>query len=141
MSDSPTLPAGYRFGTFEVDLPAATLRRAGLEVRLRGRPFDILVLLLETPGEVVTREQLKQRLWTEDSVSYEGPGCRLDKVHMNIRPVQKPRPPIWMAANGDAAVKRAARMSDAWLINPHAGLTTLQGSAPDPGLLLFGDRP
>src|SRR4029453_16578369 len=39
--------------------------------------------------------ELVQRLWTEDTVSYEGPGCRLDKVCMNIRPVQRPRPPIW----------------------------------------------
>jgi alkanesulfonate monooxygenase SsuD/methylene tetrahydromethanopterin reductase-like flavin-dependent oxidoreductase (luciferase family) len=74
--------------------------------------------------------ELVQRLWTEDSVSYDGPVCRLDKVHMNIRPVQKPRPPIWMAANGDAAVKRAARMSDAWLINPHATIETIRRQMP-----------
>ena len=73
---------------------------------------------------------LVQRLWTEESVSYDGPVCRLDKVHMNIRPVQKPRPPIWMAANGDAAVKRAARMSDAWLINPHATIETIRRQIP-----------
>src|SRR6516225_9293277 len=64
-------------------------------------------------GERVKRLEeyltLVERLWTEDRVSYEGPGCRLDNVHMNIRPVQKPRPPIWMAANTDPAVKRAAR--------------------------------
>ena len=75
-------------------------------------------------GERVKRLEeyltLVERLWTEDRVSYEGPGCRLDNVHMNIRPVQKPRPPIWMAANTDPAVKRAARMADAWFINPHA---------------------
>src|SRR5262245_32578460 len=67
MSDSPTSLAGFRFGTFEVDLASASLRREGLEVRLRGRPFDILLLLLETPGEVVTREQLKQHLWAQDT--------------------------------------------------------------------------
>ena len=69
---------------------------------------------------------LVERLWTEDRVSYEGPGCRLDNVHMNIRPVQTPRPPIWMAANNDPAVKRAARMADAWLINPHATSDTIR---------------
>ena len=69
---------------------------------------------------------LVQRLWTEDRVSYEGPGCRLENVHMNIRPVQKPRPPIWMAANNDPAVKRAARMADAWFINPHATIDTIR---------------
>ena len=45
---------------------------------------------------------------------------------MNIRPVQKPRPPIWMAANNDPAVKRAARMADASFINPHATSDTIR---------------
>ena len=67
MSAAPPPPLGFRFGTFEVEVSSASLRRDGLEVRLRGRPFDILLLLLETPGEVVTREQLKQRLWEEDT--------------------------------------------------------------------------
>ena len=81
-------------------------------------------------GERVKRFEeyliLVQRLWTEDRVSYEGLGCRLENVHMNIRPVQKPRPPIWMAANNDPAVKRAARMADAWFINPHATIDTIR---------------
>jgi alkanesulfonate monooxygenase SsuD/methylene tetrahydromethanopterin reductase-like flavin-dependent oxidoreductase (luciferase family) len=81
-------------------------------------------------GERVKRFEeylaLVQRLWTEDSVSYEGPGCRLDNVHMNIRPVQRPRPPIWMAANNDPAVKRAARLADAWFINPHSTVDTIR---------------
>ena len=80
-------------------------------------------------GERVKRFEeylaLVQRLWTGEPVSYAGPGCRLDNVRMNIRPVQTPRPPIWMAANNDPAVKRAARLADAWLINPHAKLDTL----------------
>ncbi len=81
-------------------------------------------------GERVKRFEeylaLVQRLWSEESVSYEGACCRLDNVRMNIRPAQKPRPPIWMAANSDAAVKRAARLSDAWLINPHATIDTIR---------------
>jgi alkanesulfonate monooxygenase SsuD/methylene tetrahydromethanopterin reductase-like flavin-dependent oxidoreductase (luciferase family) len=81
-------------------------------------------------GERVKRFEeylaLIQRLWTEERVSYAGAGCRLDNVRMNIRPVQKPRPPIWMAANNEPAVRRAARLADAWLINPHARLDTLR---------------
>jgi alkanesulfonate monooxygenase SsuD/methylene tetrahydromethanopterin reductase-like flavin-dependent oxidoreductase (luciferase family) len=69
---------------------------------------------------------LVQRLWTEDSVSYESAVCRLDKVRMNIRPVQKPRPPIWIAANNDPAVRRAARLGDAWFVNPHAAIDTIR---------------
>jgi alkanesulfonate monooxygenase SsuD/methylene tetrahydromethanopterin reductase-like flavin-dependent oxidoreductase (luciferase family) len=69
---------------------------------------------------------LIQRLWTEDCVSYEDASCRLSNVRMNVRPVQKPRPPIWIAANNDAAVKRAARLGDAWFINPHATIETIR---------------
>lgn len=68
---------------------------------------------------------LMQRLWTEDEVSHDGRGCRLDKVRMNIRPVQSPRPPVWIAANNDPAVKRAARLGDAWFINPHSTIDVI----------------
>lgn len=70
--------------------------------------------------------ELVQRLWSEESVSYEGQMCRLDSVRMNIRPVQTPRPPIWIAANNDRAIERAARMSDAWFINPHSTNETIR---------------
>jgi alkanesulfonate monooxygenase SsuD/methylene tetrahydromethanopterin reductase-like flavin-dependent oxidoreductase (luciferase family) len=69
---------------------------------------------------------LVQRLWTEESVSYESPECTLNNVRMNIRPVQKPRPPIWIAANNDPAIKRAARLGDSWFINPHAAIDTIR---------------
>src|SRR5205807_3273769 len=42
------------------------------------------------------------------------------------RPLQRPRPPVWLAANADAGVRRAARLGDAWLMNPHATLPTLE---------------
>lgn len=69
---------------------------------------------------------LVKRLWTEESVSYHSPECTLDNVRMNIRPVQKPYPPIWIAANNDPAIKRAARLGDSWFINPHAAIDTIR---------------
>ncbi len=69
---------------------------------------------------------LVQRLWSEESVSFDSPECRLDNVRMNIRPVQTPRPPIWIAANNDPAIRRAARLGDSWFINPHATLETIR---------------
>jgi alkanesulfonate monooxygenase SsuD/methylene tetrahydromethanopterin reductase-like flavin-dependent oxidoreductase (luciferase family) len=69
---------------------------------------------------------LVQRLWTEDRVSYEDASCRLSNVRMNIRPVQRPRPPIWIAANNDPAVKRAARLGDTWFVNPHSTIQTVR---------------
>jgi cholera toxin transcriptional activator len=56
-----------RFGIFEVDLSAGELRKNGRRVRLQEQPFQILVLLLGRPGEVVTREELRQKLWAADT--------------------------------------------------------------------------
>src|SRR5881409_881935 len=61
------LPAPIRFGIFEVDPQAGELRRQGLKIKLQEQPFQILVVLLERPGEVVAREQLQKRLWPEDT--------------------------------------------------------------------------
>ncbi len=67
MSVEPGASTQLRFGVFEVDLRAGDIRKRGLRVRLRGRPFDLLAILLEGKGEVVTREELKRRLWTADT--------------------------------------------------------------------------
>ena len=56
-----------RFGVFELDLRAGELRRSGLKVKLQEQPFQVLTLLLEKPGEVVTRDDLRQRLWPADT--------------------------------------------------------------------------
>jgi hypothetical protein len=56
-----------RFGVFEVDRRAVELRRNGARVKLQEQPFQILALLLERPGEVVTREELQSRLWPADT--------------------------------------------------------------------------
>src|SRR5262249_22289378 len=52
-----------RFATFEVDLQAQELHKAGLRLKLSGQPFQVLAILLERPGTVVTREELQKRLW------------------------------------------------------------------------------
>ena len=57
----------YRFGMFEVDERRGEIRKQGLRIRLRGRPFDILLILLERPGELVTRDHLRARLWAVDT--------------------------------------------------------------------------
>ena len=67
-----------------------------------------------------------QRLWSGEAVTYEDETCKLDGVCMNIRPVQQPSPPLWIAANNDAAVRRAARLGDAWMINPHSTVETVR---------------
>jgi DNA-binding winged helix-turn-helix (wHTH) protein len=56
-----------RFGTFEADLRSGELRRNGARVRLQEQPLRVLAMLLERPGEVVTREELHGRLWSSDT--------------------------------------------------------------------------
>ena len=65
-----------------------------------------------------------KKLWTGEPVDYESPYCRLKGATMALRPVQQPMP-VWVAANNDRAVERAAEIGDTWVINPHATLATI----------------
>ena len=67
MSESAQAPRVVRFGVFDVDMQARQLCKAGLRVKLQDQPFQVLAALLERPGEVVTREELRQRLWPADT--------------------------------------------------------------------------
>src|ERR1700739_282487 len=71
MAEATSLPAGasetLRFGVFAVDRKTGELRRNGVKVRLQDQPLQILLTLLERPGEVVTREELRGRLWPDDT--------------------------------------------------------------------------
>jgi Tol biopolymer transport system component/DNA-binding winged helix-turn-helix (wHTH) protein len=60
-----------RFATFEVDLQAQELRKAGLRLKLTGQPFQVLAALLENPGKVVTREELQERIWPDSFVDFD----------------------------------------------------------------------
>ncbi len=72
MSSSDTGPERLRFGLFEVDLAKAELRKQGRKVTLQDQPFRVLTLLLQEPGEIVTREQLRRSLWGPDTfVSFD----------------------------------------------------------------------
>jgi DNA-binding winged helix-turn-helix (wHTH) protein/tetratricopeptide (TPR) repeat protein len=67
MPQAPSQPFGVRFGAYEVNFPARELRKHGIRVKLPGQPFDILAILLEHSGEVVTREELRRHLWPGDT--------------------------------------------------------------------------
>jgi DNA-binding winged helix-turn-helix (wHTH) protein len=56
---------GFRFGRFELDVRARELRKDGVRLRLQGQPLEVLALLLERPGEMVSRDELRRRLWPE----------------------------------------------------------------------------
>ena len=66
-----------------------------------------------------------KRLWTEDKVTMEGSHFTLREASCPTKPVQKPHPPIWIGANADAAIRRAARLGTCWYINPHNRISTI----------------
>src|ERR1035438_8715612 len=65
MAPQPQSPARLAFGPFEVNVPAGELRKGGVRIRLSSQPFQILLILLTHPGDVVTREQLREGIWSE----------------------------------------------------------------------------
>ncbi len=67
MQEAHQLRGPLHFGVFEVDLRSGELRKHGLRVRLQEQPFQVLVMLLEHSGEVVTRDELQKRLWPADT--------------------------------------------------------------------------
>lgn len=62
---SPQTAKRFRFGTFEADTATGELRKSGLRLRLQDQPFQVLVLLLERPGELLTRDEVRQELWPD----------------------------------------------------------------------------
>jgi len=76
-------------------------------------------------GRLVEGVEVIKRLWTEDDVTYEGEHFRFEGVTITPKPVQDPRPPIWIGANTDRAIRRAGELGDAWLVNPHEDEPTI----------------
>jgi len=66
-----------------------------------------------------------KRLWTEDAVDMVGSHFTLEHAAVGTKPVQKPHPPIWIGANADPAIRRAARLGDCWYVNPHNRIDTI----------------
>lgn len=74
----------------------------------------------ERVGRMNESMDLIKRLWSEDEVEFNGKYYTVPKTKIGTKPVQNPHPPIWVAANNDVAIRRAARWGYPWLINPHA---------------------
>ncbi len=67
MGPSLSKPKAARFGLFEADLDQRILAKAGLRVKLQDQPFQVLAMLLERPGDLVTRDEIRQRLWPSNT--------------------------------------------------------------------------
>jgi len=73
MSVAPSSSRRLRLGDFDIDLRAGELRKRGHRIRLQEKPFQLLAALLERPGELVTRDELRRRLWPADTfVDFDG---------------------------------------------------------------------
>ncbi len=89
------------FGLFEADLRAGELHRAGSRVRLQALPFRVLTVLLEKPGEVVTREELQMRVW--------GPNVVVDFEHSLANAVKKLREALGDSADNPRVIETLSR--------------------------------
>jgi len=67
MQQPSDVPGRLRFGIFEADLRTGELRKGGVRIRLQEQPFQVLAVLVTRPGELVTRDELRRRLWTADT--------------------------------------------------------------------------
>lgn len=82
MENTKYPPKVFRFGAFEVDVAAAEVRKHGMRIKLQQQPFDVLLTLLDRPGELVTREELGKKLWPADTfVDFEhGLGSAINRL-------------------------------------------------------------
>jgi cholera toxin transcriptional activator len=78
---------GYRFGTFEVDRTTGELRRQGIRIKLGAQPLQVLLMLLERPGELLTREEISRELWPDGTfVDYEhGVNSAVNRIREALR--------------------------------------------------------
>lgn len=126
-----------RFGLFELDLSAGELRRSGVKLRLQGQPFLVLALLLERAGEVVTREELQQKLWPSDTF--------VDFDHSLNTAINKVREALGDSASSPRYVETLARRGYRFIAPLQAQAAAAEpsdgerGSAPAPTQVFQSD--
>ena len=80
----------------------------------------------ERVPRMVEALEVMKLLWTGEDVEFHGRFYEVPRVTSTVRCVQQPYPPIWVAANNDGAIRRAARLGYPWLVNPHATVATIR---------------
>ena len=115
MLSSSTSQQLISFGIFEVNLKTGELRKGGAKVRLQGQPFQILALLLERPGEVVTREEIRLTLWPADTF--------VDFEHGLNRAINKLREALADSAENPRFIETLPRRGYRLLVTTSAGST------------------
>lgn len=136
MTDSP--PARrYRFGAFEADASTGELRRQGIRIRLNAQPFQVLLMLLDRPGEVLTREEISRALWSDGTfVDYEhGVNSAVNRIREALGDAaSNPRFVETLARRGYRFVAPVERIGDDAFQSAHeAHSSSSQGSNIPPG--------
>jgi DNA-binding winged helix-turn-helix (wHTH) protein len=113
----------FRFGVFEADPATGELRKQGRRIQLQGQPFDILVMLLEHSGEVVSRTQIQERLWPD--------GTFVDFDHSLNTAVNKIRDVLGDSASSPRYIETLARRGYRFIAPVQVNEETARRSAPD----------
>jgi Tol biopolymer transport system component/DNA-binding winged helix-turn-helix (wHTH) protein len=114
--------ARFRFGLFEADSGSGELRKSGVRLRLQAQPFRVLLCLLERPGELVTREEIQQRLWGSDTI--------VDFDHSLGTAINKLRDTLGDSAENPRFIETLARRGYRFIAP-----VTMAGAAPTEPLL------
>src|ERR1700722_14352383 len=105
----------YRFGAFEADATVGELRRQGVRIKLNAQPFQVLAMLLERPGELLTREEISKELWPDGTfVDYEhGVNSAVNRIREALGDTaSNPRFVETLARRGDRFVARVERIGE-----------------------------
>jgi DNA-binding winged helix-turn-helix (wHTH) protein len=119
----------YRFGAFEADASTGELRRQGIRIKLNAQPFQVLLMLLEHPGEVLTREEIARVLWSD--------GTFVDYDHGVNSAVNRIREALGDAASSPRFVETLARRGDRFVapveyIANETGINPLPSAMSEP---------
>ncbi len=121
---SNRIPRLIRFGVFEADTHTGELRKAGMRVRLRGQPLQVLMILLERGGEVVTREEVRSRIWPSQSFG--------DTDHALNKAIARIREALDDSAETPRYIETLPRHGYRFIgaLHPSASERTIQEAAP-----------
>jgi DNA-binding winged helix-turn-helix (wHTH) protein len=130
-----TPPRRFRFGVFEADAATGELRKQGIRIKLNVQPFQILVMLLERPGEILTREQIARELWPEGTfVDYEhGVNSAVNRIRDALGDrARNPRFIETLARRGYRFVAPVQRLGGEATIQPAPQITAASEPIPPP---------
>lgn len=124
MTNPPKLSGIIAFGVYEADLRSGELRRQGVKLKVQEKPFQVLAILLERPGEVVSREELRERLWASDTF--------VDFDHGLNTAVNKLREVLSDSASNPRFIETLPRRGYRFIASVRPVNPEIRGDKPDP---------